>query len=146
MASSNYNTITEDSPLMTSQRATSSSASSSAESTNEIPYAPSVSVVRTVFGADYENYTLTEKAASLITTSRRKRPVFSLFLGTIFAVLVVTLALCLLRGYDDYSHYRSAHDIPRRVNITAMVNGDYYSDYTTTTTTTYTTAAPTFTP
>ncbi|KAK9371294.1 hypothetical protein V1509DRAFT_607094 [Lipomyces kononenkoae] len=143
MASSqNYNTINEDSPLMSSQP------SSSAES-SEIPYEPSVSVVRTVFGADYENYTLAEKAASLITTSRRKRPVFSLFLGTIFAIVVVTLSLWLLRGYDDYSHYRMSHDLPPRVNVTAMVNGDYYYDYTTTTTTTttesYTSAAPTYT-
>ncbi|KAK9313629.1 hypothetical protein V1522DRAFT_430666 [Lipomyces starkeyi] len=154
MATPNYNTINEDSPLIKSQQALSSVSSTAAES-SEIPYAPSASVVRTVFGSDYENYTITEKAASLITTNRRKRPVFSLILGTIFAMLVVTLSLCLLRGYDDYSHYRSNNDIPRRVNVTAMVNGDYYyssySDYgyTTTTTSDYTatyTSEPTFTP
>ncbi|KAK9430527.1 hypothetical protein V1505DRAFT_386042 [Lipomyces doorenjongii] len=155
MAAPNYNTINEDSPLIKSQQVGLSSVSSTAAESNEIPYAPSASVVRTVFGSDYENYTLTEKAASLITTNRRKRPVFSLILGTIFAMLVVTLSLCLLRGYGDYSNYKSTHDLPRRVNITAMVNGDYYyssySDYgyTTTTTSGYTatyTSAPTFTP
>ncbi|KAK9324229.1 hypothetical protein V1517DRAFT_372221 [Lipomyces orientalis] len=140
----NYNTINEDSPLMSSQQVRSSASSTAAES-NEIPYAPSATVVRTVFGADYENLTLTEKAASLITTNRRKRPVFSLFLGTIFAMLVVTLSLCLLRGYDDYSHYRSANDTAPRVNVTAMVNGDYYysSSYSYTATSS---ALPTYTP
>ncbi|KAK9467694.1 hypothetical protein V1512DRAFT_290059 [Lipomyces arxii] len=148
MTTPNYNTLKEDTPLIHSGLVVPSSASSVAD----IPNASST-FVHTVFGNEYANQTMTEKAAALITTNRRKRPVFSILLGVIFSILVVTLSLSLIRGYSDYSAFRATHDIPRRVNVTAMINGDYYYDYSSsysysTTTSTYTsttfTSEPTF--
>ncbi|KAK9378334.1 uncharacterized protein V2V93DRAFT_361467 [Kockiozyma suomiensis] len=122
---SSYQSISEQSPLTRP---------------SEIPSQNTPTVVRTVFGEEYENYSITEKAATLITTNRRKRPVFSLVLGAIFAIIVVTLSLSLIRGYSDYSYFRATHDIPRRVNVTEMVSGEYYysySDYGYSSSTTY---------
>ncbi|KAK9447324.1 uncharacterized protein V1518DRAFT_429307 [Limtongia smithiae] len=138
---SNYSSIpaSEATPLK---------AESSAASAADIPFSNPNRMVRTVFGSDYPSYPIHEKAATLITTNRHKRPVFSLVLGTVFAMLVVTLSLCLIRGYHTYSGFRATHDIPRRVNITAMVDGSYYyssySDYSYTTTESYTSSYSTF--
>ncbi|KAK9462242.1 uncharacterized protein V1516DRAFT_685260 [Lipomyces oligophaga] len=142
MSAPNYSTINENTPL--SQQQEQQSNVSASASAADIPYSNPATVVTTVFGRDYPEYSMTEKAAVLITTNRRKRPIFSLFLGIIFALLVIILSLSLIRGYSDYSAFRATHDIPRRVNVTAMVNGEYYysyaSDYyysTTSTTTAY---------
>ncbi|KAK9456713.1 hypothetical protein V1511DRAFT_486527 [Dipodascopsis uninucleata] len=67
-----------------------------------------------------------EKTAAVITTNRRKRPLYSLFLGVVFVIIVVSLGITLVRRYSTYSIYRQTHDIPRRVNVTEMYNGDYY--------------------
>ncbi|KAK7207056.1 hypothetical protein BZA70DRAFT_264454 [Myxozyma melibiosi] len=113
-----YQSISEQSPLR-----------ANTQDSDEIPYHNTPTVVGTVFGEEYASYSMTEKAASLITTNRRKRPVFSLALGALFAIIVVTLSLSLIRGYSDYSAFRATHDIPRRVNVTEMVSGEYYYSY-----------------
>ncbi|KAK9477894.1 hypothetical protein V1514DRAFT_343373 [Lipomyces japonicus] len=114
MSTSQYNAINDTSPLVSKD-------SYAGVEAQPLPLQPAESY------SSYSSYSLVEKVAVVVTTSRRRRPLWSLLLGALFCFIVLTLALSLVRGYSDYSAFRQVNDIPRRVNVTQIFYGEYYA-------------------